>query len=44
MIAERQTAGQNRPEFYRFHQGEKVLPFAPAEYDARLAGFVDVDR
>ncbi|GAB4259429.1 MAG: M24 family metallopeptidase [Pararhodobacter sp.] len=28
----------NRPDFYRFHQGERVLPFAPAEYDARLAG------
>ncbi len=28
----------NRPEFYRFHQGDRVLPFAPAEYDARLAG------
>ena len=27
-----------RPEFYRFHQGERVLPFVPAEYDARLAG------
>ena len=28
-----------RPEFYRFHNGDKVpLPFAPAEYDARLAG------
>jgi len=27
-----------RPEFYRFHQGDRVLPFAPAEYDARLAG------
>ena len=27
-----------RPEFYRFHQGEKVLPFADAEYEARLAG------
>jgi creatinase len=27
----------DRPEFYRFHQGEKTLPFAPAEYDARLA-------
>lgn len=26
-----------RPEFYRFHQGDRVLPFAPAEYDARLA-------
>ncbi|TNF22221.1 MAG: M24 family metallopeptidase [Rhodobacteraceae bacterium] len=28
----------DRPEFYRFHQGDRVLPFAPAEYDARLAG------
>lgn len=28
----------NRPEHYRFHQGDRVLPFAPAEYDARLAG------
>ncbi len=28
----------NRPEFYSFHQGDRVLPFAPTEYDARLAG------
>ena len=28
----------NRPEFYRFHQGDRVLPFAAAEYDARLTG------
>ena len=28
----------NRPQFYRFHQGEKQLPFADAEYDARLRG------
>lgn len=28
----------DRPEFYRFHQGERVLPFASAEYDARLLG------
>lgn len=28
----------DRPGFYRFHQGEKTLPFTPAEYDARLAG------
>ncbi|MHC9235842.1 aminopeptidase P family protein [Pseudooceanicola sp. 502str34] len=29
----------DRPAFYRFHNGEKApLPFAPAEYDARLAG------
>ncbi|NBR91757.1 MAG: creatininase, partial [Rhodobacteraceae bacterium] len=27
-----------RPEFYRFHQGDRVLPFAATEYDARLAG------
>ena len=27
----------DRPEFYRFHQGEKTLPFAPQEYDDRLA-------
>ena len=28
-----------RPEFSRFHNGDKAtLPFAPAEYDARLAG------
>ncbi|WP_281983193.1 aminopeptidase P family protein [Thalassorhabdomicrobium marinisediminis] len=27
----------DRPEFYRFHQGEKTLPFAASEYDARLA-------
>ena len=30
--------GPARPDFYRFHQGEKVLPFADAEYEARLAG------
>ena len=28
----------NRPEHYRFHQGDRVLPFAAEEYDARLAG------
>ena len=27
----------NRPEQYRFHQGDRVLPFASEEYDARLA-------
>ena len=31
-------AGLARPDFYRFHQGEKVLPFADAEYEARLTG------
>jgi len=28
----------NRPAFYRFHQGQRVLPFAAGEYDARLTG------
>ena len=28
----------NRPEQYRFHQGDRVLPFAAEEYDARLTG------
>ena len=28
----------DRPEFYRFHQGDRVLPFEAAEYDARLKG------
>ncbi len=27
-----------RPQFFRFHQGAEVLPFAPEEYEARLAG------
>ncbi len=27
-----------RPQQYRFHQGDRVLPFEGAEYDARLAG------
>lgn len=27
-----------RPEQYRFHQGDQVLPFAASEYDARLLG------
>lgn len=27
----------DRPEYYRFHQGEKSLPFASAEYDTRLS-------
>ena len=28
-----------RPEFYRFHNGDKApLPFAASEYDARLSG------
>lgn len=32
------TMGQARPDFYRLHQGSRVLPFADAEYEARLAG------
>lgn len=32
------TGNVQRPDFYRFHQGEKVLPFADAEYEARLSG------
>jgi len=28
----------NRPQFYRFHQGAEVLPFAASEYEARLKG------
>ena len=33
------AASVERPEQYRFHNGEKVpLPFAPEEYEARLAG------
>ena len=27
----------DRPEFYRFHQGDRVLPFEAAEYEERLA-------
>jgi creatinase len=27
----------DRPQNYRFHQGEKTLPFADAEYETRLA-------
>ncbi len=28
----------DRPQTYRFHQGDRVLPFATAEYETRLAG------
>ena len=28
----------DRPDFYRFHQGDRVLPFEASEYEARLAG------
>jgi creatinase len=27
-----------RPDFYRFRQGDRILPFDASEYDARLAG------
>jgi len=27
-----------RPQFHRFHQGDKTLPFAEAEYETRLRG------
>ncbi|WP_209424854.1 M24 family metallopeptidase [Pararhodobacter sp. SW119] len=27
-----------RPAYFRFHQGPRTLPFTPAEYDTRLAG------
>ena len=27
-----------RPRSYRFHQGDRVLPFPPEEYEARLEG------
>jgi creatinase len=27
-----------RPQQYRFHQGDRILPFAAAEYDTRLTG------
>ncbi len=26
----------DRPEYYRFHQGDKTMPFAPQEYKDRL--------
>ncbi|MGB3247240.1 MAG: aminopeptidase P family protein [Sulfitobacter sp.] len=28
----------DRPEHYRFHQGQRTLPFADTEYETRLAG------
>ena len=27
----------DRPQYYRFHQGQKQLPFSDAEYETRLA-------
>jgi creatinase len=32
------TPSGGRPQTYKFHQGDRVLPFEGAEYDARLAG------
>jgi creatinase len=34
----------DRPQQYRFHQGEKQLPFCSDEYDARLAGLRAIMR
>lgn len=31
-----------RPQQYRFHQGDRVLPFSAEEYDDRIAGLRDV--
>ena len=31
-----------RPQSYRFHQGERTLPFAASEYDDRLEGLRDL--
>ncbi|MEQ5869295.1 M24 family metallopeptidase [Sagittula sp. NFXS13] len=28
----------DRPQFYRFHQGDRTLPFSADEYEARLTG------
>lgn len=32
----------NRPQQYRFHQGDRVLPFAASEYDQRLADLREI--
>jgi creatinase len=32
----------NRPQFYRFHQGAEVLPFAASEYELRLKGLREI--
>ncbi len=32
----------NRPQQYRFHQGDRVLPFEASEYDDRLEGLRDL--
>jgi creatinase len=34
----------DRPQQYRFHQGEKQLPFSSDEYDTRLAGLRAIMR
>ena len=31
-----------RPQQYRFHQGEKTLPFSSDEYDARLSSLRNI--
>jgi creatinase len=31
-----------RPQQYRFHQGDRMLPFSAGEYDDRIAGLRDV--
>ena len=31
-----------RPQHYRFHQGDRVLPFSAEEYEDRIAGLRDV--
>ena len=33
-----QAADTERPQHYRFHQGDRVLPFAASEYEDRLEG------
>ncbi len=35
-LAERRSHLMDRPQHYRFHQGDRILPFADAEYEARL--------
>jgi len=38
-LTEVEMTETERPEFFRFHNGTKApLPFAPAEYEARIAG------
>lgn len=32
----------NRPQMYQFHQGDRILPFEAAEYEARLEGLRDL--